>query len=131
MPRRTRPSDELLLETLREMGGLASARAVAEQLRHDPAIVRDALVRPKLGLKRLGAGFVALPDYPASPLLHWIERLMSRRPVLTFDQLLTEISAHWPHPDLRAVRAWLRQDPGRLRCVDEEVRFIPEVSGER
>jgi hypothetical protein len=131
MPRRLRPSDELLLDTLREMGGLASARAVADRLHHDPTVIRDALVRPKLGLKRLGAGFVALPDYPASPLLFWIERLMTHRPVLTFEQLLTEISAQWPHPDLRAIRAWLRQDPGRLRCVDQEVRFIAEVSGER
>lgn len=111
------------------LGGVASARAIADQLAllGEPGVsarqVREALRTSDL--RRLGAGYLALDEAVDLDLAPWLRGRLHRLGPRSVDDLVADVLARWPHGDASAVRTWLFQDPPGVVVVDGIARLVP------
>lgn len=113
-------------QALRDLGGIASARAIAARVEADGG-GRLGTRRVKEALRggevcSLGGGYLALDGGRSEPLLPWLLRRLERAGPLPVEAVVTLALGRWPHGDPRAIEAWLRQDPRGLVVVDGVVR---------
>ena len=122
-------------EGLQRLGGIASARAIAQRMAapHAPPPtvreVRDRLRNAGDGLRKLGAGYYALSGRRAEPVQSWAEarlRQLHREPVTGFCRA---VLATYPHGDVRAISAWLHQSRGPIVLRREAVCYVPMGDG--
>ena len=117
----TKPRSPTLFQILAKLGGVASARAIAMQ-QTTPMSVRT--IRDRLKgwnqIQKLGGGFYKLDTHPSPNLHDWlVYNLADQKQSLNF--VIAFITKNWPHPDPAAIKAWIFQDPGRVRHSRGEV----------
>ena len=121
---------QLLLESLASLGGVASAHHLAPTLDLPPGEIRRTLRACSARVRYLGAGYFALHDQPAPPLLDFAERWLGARPGRQGETegLVQAILREYPHGDAEAVRRWLRQEPGALQhdVRGGVIRLLPQ-----
>lgn len=111
-----------LRQALAEAGGVAGAAELARRAGlASPRAVRGALRGGEV--QSLGAGYMALPAGIEPPVGAWLEAQLLRAGPVPLDEAVGAVLAHYPHGDAGAVRAWLAQEPGRLR-VDEGMVWV-------
>ncbi len=114
-------------EVLVSLGGIASARAIADRLGEltgtpvSVRTVRDRLRHARGAVRKLGAGYFALGDQEAQPVLRWAENWLAERGEATVDELVDAILAAYPHGHRLSITAWAHQEPGRIRLRGERV----------
>lgn len=118
-------------EGLQRLGGIASARAIADRIAPvggaAPSVreVRDRLRNAGDRLRKLGAGYYALSDRRAEPVQTWAEarlRHLHREPVTGFCRAML---SSYPHGDIRAISAWLHQARGPIVLRRNAVCYEP------
>ena len=106
---------------LASLGGLASTHVIAEGMHPRPSIreLRDRL-KSRSDIRKLGGGYYALSEHPAPPLQDWLEGWLADRR-LPEAEVLDAIEQQWAHGHRSSIRAWIHQDPGRVRVSQNEV----------
>lgn len=108
---------------LARAGGVASVHFLGLQLSLSPRRVRD-LLRGS-AVRKLGGGYVALAEAVQTDVAQFCAALLTARGPMAEDALISAILVHYPNGDPVAVRAWLRQQPGRLSWDGEHFRARP------
>lgn len=115
---------------LEELGGVASARAIAGMLgeshgrKFTVRQVRDRFRNTGGRVRKLGAGYFALDTAGRVPVLHWVETRLLQARAESEDSLVQAILDAYPRGHERSVRGWLHQQPGVLSVHDGMVYLV-------
>lgn len=120
LPLPTRSLAARLRAALAEAGGVAGSLHLAAAVglasgREVRAVLRGSRVQ------NLGAGYLALPATVEVPVDRWLTAWILRSGPISVETAISLVLAQYPHGDAAAVRAWLHQEPGRLRVDGSEI----------
>jgi hypothetical protein len=132
VPQRTARSSQQMSarEALERLGGVSGARAVAALLTSQNGSevtvrqVRDRFRNTGGKVVKLGAGYFATEESDLHPVLHWVEARIAQRGPENLADLISAIMERYPNGDLRAVRAWIHQQPGILTVRSGQVCLV-------
>lgn len=117
-------------QVLAEVGGVAGAAYIARRLAErfaEPCTarrVRDLFRHSGPTVRKLGAGYYALGDAPHPPVEEWVAARIVQLGPQEISQVVEDVLKAYPKGHARAVRAWIAQEPGRLRVRRERVYVV-------